>query len=801
MAVFGYALYLHNICSQLRVVTGRNQGGFRARTNFILFLIALTLSACGGGVDSPEDDTSPDAFSFTDQADVALSSFISSNSITVADINTAAAISVSGGEYSIDGGAFTSTAGTVSNGQSIMVRQTSSSSFSTLSDAILTIGGVADTFSVTTLAADTTPDAFSFTDQVDVALSSFISSNSITVADINTAAAISVSGGEYSIDGGAFISTAGTVSNGQSVTVRQTSSSSFSFLTDAILTIGGISDAFSVTTLAGNTPPATPVLILTPQAIKTFRFSWTDVIGETEYRLLEDATSSSGYTQVASIAANATGHDLDVSLPARINARYILQACNSGGCTDSQPEQVSGTLASAVGYLKGASTGASDSFGYAVALSSDGSTLAVGAPGEESDAIGVNNDQDNNLAPGSGAVYVFVHSGTSWVQQAFVKASNTGGSDQFGWKVALSADGNTLAVGARREDSSDTGVGVNGTNEDAVNSGAVYVYTRSGSSWSQQAYVKASNTGADDYFGGAVSLSADGNTLAVGAYQENGSEGAVYVFTRSVSIWSQQAFIKASNTEAGDQFGYALALSADANTLAVGARREDSSDTGVGVNGTNEAATLSGAVYVYIRSGSTWSQQAYVKASNTEAGDQFGDAVSLSADGNTLAVGAYREGSNATDVGGNEANNSASDSGAVYVFTRSGTTWSQQAYVKASNTGADDYFGKAVSLSADGNTLAVGAYLEDSSDIGIGVNGINNLAIDSGAAYVFIRSSDAWTQRSYVKASNTGGSDLFAQSVALSGDGNTLAVGAEAEASNGNPADNTAPYAGAAYLY
>ena len=223
----------------------------------LMLVFTLSLAACGGGGGggTPQADTVPDTFSFTDQTDVALSTVITSNSITVAGIDTATAISVTDGEYAIDGGAFTSTAGTVTNGQSIAVRQTSSASFATLTDATLSIGGIADTFSVTTRVADTTPDAFGFTDQIDVALSSVIGSNSITVAGINTATAISVSGSEYAIDGGAFTSTAGTVTNGQSIAVRQTSSASFATLTDATLSIGGIADTFSVTTRGADTTP------------------------------------------------------------------------------------------------------------------------------------------------------------------------------------------------------------------------------------------------------------------------------------------------------------------------------------------------------------------------------------------------------------------------------------------------------------------------------------------------------------------------------------------------------------------
>ncbi len=131
-------------------------------------------------------------------------------------------------------------------------------------------------------------------------------------------------------------------------------------------------------------------------------------------------------------------------------------------------------------------------------------------------------------------------------------------------------------------------------------------------------------------------------------------------------------------------------------------------------------------------------QQAYIKASNTNAGDEFGVSMALSADGNTLAVGAHLEASNASGVNGNQNDNSAYDAGAVYIFTRSGTTWSQQAYIKASNTNARDEFGWRLALSADGNTLAVGANFEDSNTIGVNGNQNDNSADDAGAAYVFL---------------------------------------------------------------
>lgn len=453
-----------------------------------------------------------------------------------------------------------------------------------------------------------------------------------------------------------------------------------------------------------------------------------------------------------------------------------------GGGGPAQPP-----AAQAIAYLKASNTGAHDHFGVAVALSADGNTLAVGANNEASGTTGVNSTPDES-APEAGAVYIFVRSGSTWAQQAYIKASNAGAGDQFGIALALSEHGSTLAVGAPGEDG-----------------GAVYVFQRSAGVWSQQAYVKASNAESNDRFGGAVALSLDGNTLAVGASQEDSGTtgvnstpdesamhaGAVYVFTRSAGVYSQQAYIKASNAGAGDFFGNAIALSANGNTLAVGAWGEAGGNAGV--NSTPDDSTMSaGAVYVFTRSAGAWSQHAYLKASNPEMGDLFGHAVGLSADGNTLAIGATGEDS------------ASAEAGSVYVFTRSAGAWSQQFHVRTANARPGDAFGSAVALSADGNKLAVGAFLEDS-----GTTGVNSTrdesAMDAGAAYVFTRSGGAWSQQSYVKASNTRAHQRFGWALAISAGGNTLAIGAFLENSgttgvNSTP-DESAAHAGAVYLY
>jgi trimeric autotransporter adhesin len=261
-------------------------------------------------------------------------------------------------------------------------------------------------------------------------------------------------------------------------------------------------------------------------------------------------------------------------------------------------------------YLKApvTPTNSFDNFGTSVAISGD--TVVIGANREDSNATGVNGNQANDIGFQSGAAYVFVRTGSTWSQQAYLKASNTGIGDNFGWSVAISGD--TVVVGADLEGSNATGVNGNQDDNSALGSGAAYVFVRSGTTWFQQAYLKASNSGALDNFGGFVAISGD--------------------------------------------------------TVVVGADNEDSDATGVNGNQFDNSAFDAGAAYVFVRTGTTWTQQAYLKASNTGIGDNFGWSVAIS--GDTVVVGAEQEDSNATGVNGNQADNSALDAGAAYVFVR-----------------------------------------------------------------------------------------------------------------------------------
>lgn len=558
--------------------------------------------------------------------------------------------------------------------------------------------------------------------------------------------------------------------------------------------------------------PATPTLTLTPQSVKTFHLSWSDASGETEYRVFEDLDGASGpsdYTLVATVPADTTQYDHVVFLPDRAQARYKLQACNSGGCSDYPMAQVTGNLVAAIGRLVANNGDVGDAYGGVVVFSRDGSTLAVGVPAEASSATGINGNGADNSAAGSGAVYVYTRvpsSTSSWTLQAYIKASNTEAGDGFGSSIALSSDGSTLAVGAPGEDGATPGVGSGDpvtTNNAAPDTGALYVFTRSSGgtpTWTQQAYIKASSTGMRSFpsgpivslrLGASVALSGDGNILAAGANGEtNGSTpyGAVYTFKRTDTQWQETAKLLSSPTIPGSGFGSKVVLSEAGDVLAASAPEP---------NG-NQPSTEEFVEVFGWDGASQWVRQARLRASNPQSHNNFGYSMALAADGKTLAVGALNESSSSTGVNGDQTNPdigqcsryprpAACYSGAAYVFvvsSASGTpTWSQQAYIKASNTYWASQFGTGVALSHNGDTLVVGASAESVNDVGINPN---QSAIGPsggvGAVYLFKRATvsgaPSWAQTAFIKAPTVAPGGGFGSDVSLSGDASLLAVGA-----------------------
>ncbi|HEY1011965.1 MAG TPA: alpha/beta hydrolase [Herpetosiphonaceae bacterium] len=479
-------------------------------------------------------------------------------------------------------------------------------------------------------------------------------------------------------------------------------------------------------------------------------------------------------------------------------------------------------------YLKAAQVSPVDNFGYSVAISRD--TVVVGVPLEDGSTAGVQNTATPTVDEGAanaGAAYVFVRSGTTWVLQAYLKASQVSPNDYFGASVA--AWGDTIVVGAFLEDSGTAGVQNTATptvDETVIQSGAAYVFVRIGATWHQQAYLKASQVSVGDNFGTSVAIA--GDTIVVGAPYEDGSApgvqntatpvvneagtdaGAAYVFVRRLESWSQQAYVKASQVSVSDRYGISAAAWGD--IIVVGADYEDSGTSGVQNTATptvDETAQTAGAAFVYARSGEAWSQQAYLKASQVSPGDRFGGSVA--AWGETVVVGALQEDGSAAGVQNSATptvDESATDAGAAFVYARSGAAWSQQAYLKASQVSPGDRFGGSVA--AWGDMLVVGAYGEDSSTAGAqntATPTVDETATDAGAAFAYGRSGTAWSQQAYLKASQVSASDYLGWSVAAWGD--TFVVGAFLEDSGtagvqntADPTvDETASSAGAAMVY
>jgi len=480
----------------------------------------------------------------------------------------------------------------------------------------------------------------------------------------------------------------------------------------------------------------------------------------------EFVTESGHESLPTSIAPGSTQIPITVSAESGATRRYVVDV------QVSRPP---------LHYLKPSRNAADYRFGRAVAI--DGDTLVVASPLE------------GTVAPERGAVFVFRFDGQTWREEARIPATSTAMA-WFGVSVALQGD--LLAVGVPWR----SGLGV------------VEIFRRTGTTWEHQTTLWPPVSFGRDYFGMRLALSGDTVAVAMpnnpgGAYGVNGDpansdkprSGAVYVFRQRGDSWQHEAFIKAINPDIDDQFGCSLALSGD--DLVVGALNESSNARGVNGNSLDNSAPKSGAAYVYSRVGENWTVRAYLKAANSDPGDRFGCAVAIG--GNTLAVGACGEASQARGGQGDPSDNSQPESGAVYIFSRSGD-WSQQAYLKASRGGAGDQFGYSLSLSSDGRVLLAGAVTDAGLATGINAMPYDRSAWDSGAAYVFRLSGGRFREEAYLKAPNAGIGDRFGESLALARDGRSLLIGAPGEASqassvDGDGTDNSAFGSGAAYVY
>jgi len=579
-------------------------------------------------------------------------------------------------------------------------------------------------------------------------------------------------------------------------------------------TVTSANVSFAVSCLL-NAPDAPQVSVTS--FTKRVGFDWPAAARAAYYRVYKTRNTDTDFQLLSGdITVRTFSEELGVHLENWPHLRYRIDACNTTGCSTSQVIQIH-PVPSTFGSFKASNTRHDDWFGLFTAISGDGNTVAIAAPWEDSGSTTINGNQFTLTNPESGAVYVFVRdpatnswdqqahikastsyagltfgwgvtlshdgntlavgvhadstganlsgsvyvysrAGTTWSEQAYLRASNLGQDDQFGLSLAISGDGNTLLVGAPYESSWATGVGTSQTDNNAPNSGAAYVFTRAAGNWTETAYLKSASTDKNsDAFGNTVAISADGNTLAVSAPGEdsdatgsNGDEsnyadpdsGAVYMFVRSGGSWVQQAFLKGPvyaqrPSHPAHHLGAALALSGNGDTLVVSSTIEDTDAVGINGTPTSAVVTESGAAYVFTRNAGAWAQQAFLKASNPDAQDMFGFSLDISDDGNIVAVGARGEASASEGVGGDQNDNSTYATGAVYSFRREGTTWQQLNYLHARDTDLGDMLGVSMGMSADGKSLIVGAYAEDGVYSGFNMPGDNNGAPESGAAYIF----------------------------------------------------------------
>ncbi len=315
---------------------------------------------------------------------------------------------------------------------------------------------------------------------------------------------------------------------------------------------------------------------------------------------------------------------------------------------------------------------ASDFFGYSVSL--DGDTAIVGAV------------DDDDKGVDSGSAYVFTCTNSNWIQQTKLLASDGAAGDLFGSSVSLSGD--TALIGAVND------------NDNGDQSGSAYVFIRTGSNWTQQAKLLASDIVAEDQFGYSLSLDGDTALIGVANDDDNGDQsGSAYVFTRTGSNWTQQAKLLALDGTAGDYFGWSVSLSGDSALI--------------GADGDDDQGESSGSAYIFTRTGSNWTQQGKLLAPNGTAYDSFGWCISLSGD---IAL-----------IGAPFDDDKGDQSGSAYVFNRTGGDWTQQAKLLASDGAMTDRFGWRLCLS--NNTALFGVKWD-------GDNGV-----DSGSVYVFIKES------------------------------------------------------------
>lgn len=367
-------------------------------------------------------------------------------------------------------------------------------------------------------------------------------------------------------------------------------------------------------------------------------------------------------------------------------------------------------------------------YGSELAVNEKGNILLLGYPKKKI----------NNLYS-VGEMQVFLEADTGWVKSILLHANDFKEGDHFGSSISISASGDVIAVSSPYADT-------NGVN--AV--GKVYIFRSSGNTWIQEASFYASDYSHNANFGYSISISADGNTLAIGADRANNNlvndAGAVYIYTKSGNTWIEQEKLVALDAATWNGFGRSVRISHDAKTAIISGR---------------------GGVYVFNNTGGSWSQQQKLIASDSINSLSFGESISISGDGETIAVGSYHR-------NGGE--------GGVYIFTTNESNiWVEEAILVSVDTLGDQNFGESVDLSTDGRTVAVGAAWNSRID----QNNPGNILWSTGATHIYSKSSNVWKERSMLTAYDAEAHDWFGRKVRISGNKKTVVVGAPEEKPGG----------------
>lgn len=403
---------------------------------------------------------------------------------------------------------------------------------------------------------------------------------------------------------------------------------------------------------------------------------------------------------------------------------------------------------------------------FSISVSIDGNYAIVGAHTDDKDASGLNALAD------AGSAYIFVRSGSTWSLQQKLVASDRAAGDQFGFRVSI--NGNYAVVSARLDDKDASGL------NPISDAGSAYIFVRSGTTWSQQQKLVASDRGTSDQFGFGVSVSNEYVIISASVDDEDASggnfltsAGSAYIFVRSGTTWSQQQKIVPSDRAANDWFGWSVSINGD--YAIIGAPREDEDASG------GNTISDAGSAYIFVRNGATWTQQQKIVASD-RAGDWFG--ISVSINGSYIILGSRFDDKDASGL------NALADAGSAYIFVRSGTTWSQQQKLVATDRAAGDEFGIGVSIYGD--YAIVGAFFEDEN-----ASGANTLS-GAGSAYIFTRIGNSWSQQQKIVPTDRSAGDNFGASVAISSEYALVNSYLEDEDASGG---NTLADAGSAYIF